>query len=246
MPRVGAWGHHNIVPSRILDLSARNFHIPPKFRIIQKSGCPVLALGWVWKGFLAQDRWPKARGTSRAREIGRPHQGQGAWNLGLCPALECDLELNTKGRYAVMAMVDLAKYGSADSLPLSIVARRQALPMAYLEQIFAQLRKADLVVSVRGRSGGYRLARPAAEISIADVMGAVEEATQMTRCSAAETGCLGEKRCLTHGLWDALGTHIEDFLTRVTLHDVVAGLPNGEAEALRSVSVGTGEEVRKS
>lgn len=124
-----------------------------------------------------------------------------------------------------MAMVDLAKYGATDSLPLSVVARRQALPMAYLEQIFAQLRRAELVVSVRGRSGGYRLARPAAEISIADVMGAVDEATQMTRCNASETGCLGEKRCLTHGLWDALGHHIEDFLSHVSLHDVVVGLP---------------------
>jgi len=156
------------------------------------------------------------------------------------------LELNTKGRYAVMAMVDLAKYGTSDSLPLSAVARRQALPMAYLEQIFAQLRKAELVISVRGRSGGYRLARPASEISIANVLDAVEEATQMTRCSAAETGCLGEKRCLTHGLWDALGTHIEGFLTRVTLQDVVIGLPKTAPQALQSVAAGASEEVHKS
>ncbi len=156
------------------------------------------------------------------------------------------MELNTKGRYAVMAMVDLAKYGSANSLPLSVVARRQALPMAYLEQIFAQLRKADLVVSVRGRAGGYRLARPATDISIADVMSAVEEATQMTRCSTSETGCLGEKRCLTHGLWDALGSHIEEFLGRVTLHDVVVGLPKGDSLALSSVSFDASKEAHKS
>lgn len=146
----------------------------------------------------------------------------------------------------MMAMVDLAKYGSADSLPLSVVARRQALPMAYLEQIFAQLRKADLVVSIRGRAGGYRLARPATEISIADVMVAVEEATQMTRCSTTKTGCNGEKRCLTHGLWNALGTHIEGFLTRVTLHDVVAGLPMDDGQALHSVSFNVHEEAHKS
>lgn len=147
-----------------------------------------------------------------------------------------------------MAMVDLAKYGTTDSLPLSVVARRQALPMAYLEQIFAQLRKANLVVSARGRAGGYRLARPATEISIANVLDAVEEATQMTRCTADETGCLGERRCLTHGLWDALGTHIEGFLTRVTLNDVVVGLPKTAPKALHPVSASAvaGEEAHKS
>lgn len=168
----------------------------------------------------------------------------GIW--GLAPRWSVILELNTKGRYAVMAMVDLAKYGSADSLPLSAVARRQALPMAYLEQIFAQLRKADLVVSARGRAGGYRLARPATEISIADVMRAVEEATQMTRCSTTEVGCLGEKRCLTHGLWNALGTHIEDFLAGVSLHDVVAGLPKDGASNATSVSPDADTEAVKS
>lgn len=136
------------------------------------------------------------------------------------------MELNTKGRYAVMAMVDLAKFGAAESLPLSVIARRQTLPLAYLEQIFALLRKKGLVESVRGRSGGYRLARAPAEITIADVLSAVEEGTQMTRCQAEDTGCLGAKRCLTHGLWDALGAHIEGFLTSVTLHDVVRGLPD--------------------
>lgn len=136
------------------------------------------------------------------------------------------MELNTKGRYAVMAMVDLAKFGSDDSRPLSVISRRQQLPTAYLEQIFAQLRKAGLVDSVRGRSGGYRLARSSRDITIADVLSAVEEGTQMTRCTAVDAGCVGEKRCLTHGLWDALGTHIEGFLSAVSLHDVVTGLPN--------------------
>lgn len=161
------------------------------------------------------------------------------------------MELNTKGRYAVMAMVDLAKFGSDDSLPLSAVARRQSLPLAYLEQIFAQLRKAGLVESVRGRSGGYRLARSATAISIADVMVAVDEMTQMTRCSSASAGCVGETRCLTHGLWDALGAHIEGFLEGVTLQDVVDDQGFGvalkaSAKQMRSGDGGSVEEVVKS
>lgn len=133
------------------------------------------------------------------------------------------MELNTKGRYAVMAMVDLAKYGAAESLPLSVIATRQALPMAYLEQIFAQLRRADLVMSVRGRSGGYRLGRAPDLISISEVLRAVDEGTQMTRCGLSDHGCVAEKRCLTHELWDALGAHIDGFLKGVTLRDVVDG-----------------------
>ena len=144
-----------------------------------------------------------------------------------------------------MAMVDLAKYGSEDSLPLSAIARRQALPMAYLEQIFAQLRKAGLVDSVRGRSGGYRLARAASAISIADVLIAVEEATQMTRCAHTEGGCVADKRCLTHGLWDALGAHIEGFLSGVTLHDVVAGGTNIGVAAVKAIGATGGEEAVK-
>ncbi len=187
-----------------------------------------MRLGWVWSAFLAQDLWSKASETFGARPVGCVADGPAT--IGCL--LEWDLELNTKGRYAVMAMVDLAKFGSADSLPLSAIARRQALPMAYLEQIFAQLRKAHLVDSVRGRSGGYRLARAASEISIAEVLNAVEEATQMTRCSVGDRGCVGEKRCLTHALWDALGAHIAGFLSDVTLQDVVTGSPQ-----LRGVTI---------
>ena len=159
--------------------------------------------------------------------------------------LECDLELNTKGRYAVMAMVDLAKYGSAEVVPLSAIARRQALPLAYLEQIFAYLRKAGLVDSARGRSGGYRLARTASSITIAEVLGAVEEATQMTRCNIGDAGCVADKRCLTHDLWDALGTHIEDFLSGISLQDVVSGVPHSQAIAAQFASQTQSEETVK-
>lgn len=134
------------------------------------------------------------------------------------------MELTTKGRYAVMAMADLAKHGEPAAVPLSAIAERQQLSIAYLEQIFLKLRRAGLVDSERGRTGGYRLTRPAAEIMVADVMRAVEEDTRMTRCHGdAGAGCVGEHRCLTHGLWDALGEHIHGFLSHVSLDDVLAG-----------------------
>ena len=142
------------------------------------------------------------------------------------------MELNTRGRYAVMAMADLAKYGSDGATALPVISERQKLSVSYLEQIFSQLRQAGLVESVRGRAGGYRLARAAAEISVAEVMRAVEEDTRMTRCAAGETavGCLGHSKCLTHGLWAALGQHIQDFLGAVTLHDVAEGMPGWERQ----------------
>ncbi len=134
------------------------------------------------------------------------------------------MELTTRGRYAVMAMVDLAKHGQEGAMPLSAIAERQHLSIAYLEQIFLKLRRAGLVESERGRAGGYRLARTPADIVVADVMTAVEEETRMTRCRGDEAhGCIGEHRCLTHGLWDALGEHIHDFLARVSLEDVLSG-----------------------
>lgn len=138
------------------------------------------------------------------------------------------LELNTKGRYAVMAMADLARYGQADAVPLSAIADRQHLSLPYLEQLFLKLRRSGLVESARGRSGGYRLGRAARTITVAEVMAAVEEDTRMTRCHAhAEggNGCIGEERCLTHGLWQALSDNIAVFLSEVTLQDVLDGVP---------------------
>ncbi len=136
------------------------------------------------------------------------------------------MELNTKARYAVMAMADLAKQGDHTAVPLSAIAERQNLSMAYLEQIFLRLRRAGLVESARGRAGGYLLARPAGEIQVAEIMKAVEEATRMTRCLDADTGCVGDQRCLTHALWHALGSHIEAFLSNVSLQDVLDGIPS--------------------
>lgn len=153
------------------------------------------------------------------------------------------MELNTKGRYAVMATADLAKFGDGGSVPLSAIANRQSLPVAYLEQIFAQLRKANLVVSERGRSGGYRLARPADQISIAEIMSAVEEETKLTRCDGlTAVGCVKDERCITHRLWYALGQHIEGFLTQVSLHDVANGTPLPHAVAVSNRSRDVAQE----
>ncbi|MEQ8825907.1 MAG: Rrf2 family transcriptional regulator [Filomicrobium sp.] len=136
------------------------------------------------------------------------------------------MELNTKGRYAVMALADIAKHADNNSVPLSAIAGRQQISLAYLEQIFLLLRRAGLVQSERGRSGGYRLARPASEITVAEIMKAAEEPTRMTRCMEGGVGCLGEERCLTHGLWAALGQHIAMFLKDVTLQEVIDGIPH--------------------
>lgn len=137
------------------------------------------------------------------------------------------MDLNTKGRYAVMAMADLAKHADDDAaVPLSMIADRQHISLAYLEQIFLKLRRAGLVESARGRAGGYRLGRPADTITVSEVMRAVEEDVRMTRCGGENPlPCLGHERCLTHSLWDALGEEIAAFLSRVTLKDVLEGIP---------------------
>ena len=139
------------------------------------------------------------------------------------------MELNTRGRYAVTAMADLAKFGADSAQSLPAIAERQQTSLAYLEQLFLKLRRAGLVESARGRTGGYRLSRPASEISVADIMGAVEEDMRMTRCSGeVEKPCMAGRRCLTHGLWDALGDQIATFLESVTLQEVIDGIPPGK------------------
>ena len=137
------------------------------------------------------------------------------------------MHLSTKGRYAVMAMADLAgqagREEKARAVSLAEIAGRQGISLAYLEQIFARLRRGGLVVGARGPGGGYVLARPAAEIPVFAVIAAVDEPTEVTRCREG-SGCLSKgDRCLTHELWDALGRTIERFLSGVSLADVVEG-----------------------
>jgi Rrf2 family transcriptional regulator, iron-sulfur cluster assembly transcription factor len=133
--------------------------------------------------------------------------------------------LTTKGRYAVMAMVDLALQPQENPTSLSAIAGRQEIPLAYLEQIFSKLKRGNVVQSVRGPGGGYRLAKPAAAICIADIILLSEESIKMTRCDgAASSGCMAPKtRCLTHDLWHGLGEHIDAYLRSISLQQVIAG-----------------------
>ena len=130
--------------------------------------------------------------------------------------------LSTKGRYAVMAMVELAVRDDHKPLSLSVIADKQEIPLAYLEQIFARLKRCGLVHSVRGPGGGYRLSELPAEITVADIIFAAEESIEMTRCGgSSKPGCMAPKtRCLTHDLWEGLTSHIRDYLQSVTLEDI--------------------------
>lgn len=146
------------------------------------------------------------------------------------------MKLSTKGRYAVMAMADLARSSRERPVPLGDIASRQEISLSYLEQLFAKLRRAGVVSSVRGPGGGYRLARPASETRVADIMLAVEEPVDVTRCQHKPAGCMeGGARCITHDLWDELGRHIHLFLNGVTLEDVVErrvlGMSKGRASS---------------
>ena len=146
------------------------------------------------------------------------------------------MRLGTRGRYAVMAMVDLVRHGPIaprdGAVALADIAARQDISQAYLEQLFAALRRRGLVASVRGPGGGYRLARAASAISVAEVVRAVDEPLAATRCEGKQAGCLGGgERCATHDLWDALGGQIEGFLASVSLEDVVARRVRGPALA---------------
>jgi Rrf2 family protein len=153
------------------------------------------------------------------------------------------MELNTKGRYAVTAMADLAKLSAGGAIPLSAISQRQRISLSYLEQLFVKLRRAGLVESARGRAGGYRLARPADRITVAEIMRAVDEGVRMTRCAGEDAApCLPGHRCLTHALWDALGEQIAWFLDNVTLEDVIAGIPPSKIRPRAIATVAAGSD----
>ncbi len=132
------------------------------------------------------------------------------------------MKLSTKGRYAVMAMVDLASNGSGRPVALADIAERQEISLSYLEQLFGKLRKGGVVKSVRGPGGGYLLARPSNQTRVSDIVLAVDEPLQTTRCMpGSPAGCHNNKgRCLTHDLWEELGNQIYLYLSSVSLEDV--------------------------
>lgn len=131
--------------------------------------------------------------------------------------------LTTKGRYAVMAMVDVALHGANLPVNLNEISKRQQIDLGYLEQIFAKLKQAELLKSKKGPGGGYTLAKPIQDITLLEIMSASEEVVKMTRCeNTSHLGCLKDSvRCATHHLWDAFENHIDKFLSTITLEDVV-------------------------
>lgn len=151
------------------------------------------------------------------------------------------MKLGTKGRYAVMAMVDLSKFGKESPIPLSEIALRQEISLSYLEQLFRKLREAGLVQSSRGATGGYFLSRLPEEIRISDIVLAADEPLHATRCKPhSGRGCLKRhSRCLVHDLWEQLGDQIYYFLKSITLKDVCDNrLANGPLPPLELNSKG--------
>ena len=164
------------------------------------------------------------------------------------------MRLSTRGRYAVMAMVELAaRQPAGDAVPacparsqvsLAEIAQAQHLSLAYLEQLFGPLRRAGLVASARGPGGGYRLARAPARITISEIVLAVDEPIQATRCEEGGPGCLAGHRCLTHDLWAELGDQIRLFLEGLTLADVIGGKVAGRAAPPRSAADAATDQSR--
>jgi Rrf2 family iron-sulfur cluster assembly transcriptional regulator len=135
---------------------------------------------------------------------------------------EADMKLTTKGRFAVTAMIDLALRHEGGPVTLAGISERQKISLSYLEQLFGRLRRHQLVASVRGPGGGYCLARKLAEISVADIISAVDEPLDATLCGGMGNCHEEEQLCMTHQLWSTLTKHMFDYLDSVSLADLVA------------------------
>ena len=134
------------------------------------------------------------------------------------------MRLTTKGRYAVTAMLDLAYHSEKRPVTLTDIAKRQSISLSYLEQLFARLRRAGMVEGVRGPGGGYQLSRDPAQINIADIITAVDETIDSTRC-AGKANCQNSQPCLTHDLWMGLSDQIRVYLSTISLHDLLQRKP---------------------
>ncbi len=135
------------------------------------------------------------------------------------------MKLTTKGRYAVMALADIAKFESNNPVSLRDISLRQGISLLYLEQIFSMLKKNQIVQSVRGTNGGYKLAKNPEQIKISNIFSAVQENVKTVRCKKeSKKGCNGKSaKCITHNLWDELEVHINDFFSKKNLSDLVKG-----------------------
>ena len=131
------------------------------------------------------------------------------------------MRLTTKGRFAVTAMIDLALNNGSGPVTLADISERQKISLSYLEQLFGKLRRRALVTSVRGPGGGYNLANPTDQESVADIIIAVDEPIDATQCGGKEN-CKDEKKCITHDLWTDLNRHIFEYLRAVKLSELVA------------------------
>ena len=134
------------------------------------------------------------------------------------------MKLSTKGRYAMVALTDLALANKDGLLSLAEISKRQDISLPYLEQLFVKLRRAGLVESVRGPGGGYRLARPAAEIRVSDILGAVDETVSAMHTGAGASGAVSGSKAqsLTNRLWESLSAHVYVFLHQTRLSDIVS------------------------
>ena len=147
------------------------------------------------------------------------------------------MKLTSKGRYAVTAVLDLAFHAEQGPVSLAHISRRQDLSLSYLEQLFTRLRKHGLVISTRGPGGGYALNRPAGEIAVAEVIAAVDEHVDNTRCSGA-INCHDGRQCLAHELWDDLSRQVFSFLDEISLQDLL------DEEGIRAVALRQNERTQ--
>lgn len=150
------------------------------------------------------------------------------------------MRLTTKGRFAVTAMIDLAQRQGRGPVTLAGISERQKISLSYLEQLFGKLRRHKIVGSVRGPGGGYTLARPMSEVTVADIITAVDEPLDATQCGGREN-CADEHRCMTHDLWTNLNKRMHEYLASVSLQDLVtqskakqANVPTLHDERLRT------------
>ncbi len=146
------------------------------------------------------------------------------------------MRLTTKGRFAVTAMIDLALRGDEGPVALASVSDRQKISLSYLEQLFGKLRRHKLVDSVRGPGGGYCIARPLSQVTVADIIRAVDEPLDATQCGGREN-CHDEHRCMTHDLWSTLNSKMYEYLSSVSLADLVERQKHKQAAAPAVIEV---------
>ena len=133
------------------------------------------------------------------------------------------MKLSSKGRYAVMALTDIARFNQSEPISLRDISLRQGISLVYLEQLFLKLKKNDVVKSIRGKKGGYILSRNASDIKISDILFAVEEKVKTVGCEKhSKKGCNGRSaKCISHNLWDELEVYINNFFQQRSLSDLI-------------------------